>query len=86
MKYNKFMWNIITSNRLVEKKKRQQAQRKHLNALRNIKPSIDNDQPQNFRFLYTRPKQRLQHLCNFFTYQKKDNLKFKIQTIFLLKK
>lgn len=36
------MWNIITSNRLLDKKRKQEAQRKHLNALRNIKPSIDN--------------------------------------------
>lgn len=59
------MWNIITSNRLLDKKRKQEAQRKHLAALRNIKPSIDNVEPQGYSFLYSRPKARMMKLGKF---------------------
>jgi len=42
---NNFMWNYIASNRILDKKRKQEAQRKHLQALNNIKSQINNTRP-----------------------------------------
>ena len=60
----------MTSNRLLDKKRKQQAQRKHLTALKNIKGSLDNSQPSKYNFLYSRPKARLMKLCTLKIIQK----------------
>ena len=50
------MWNVVSGNRLLDKRRKQEAQRKHLTALNQIKSMIDNNTPQEYSFLYTRPK------------------------------
>jgi hypothetical protein len=53
------MWNTISGNRLIEKRRKEEAHRKHIKALYNIRGKIDNSAPQYFSFLYTRPKSNL---------------------------
>ncbi len=52
------MWNRIASNRIPDKKRKQSAQRKHIDNLRNIKSQINNSAPKHYLFLDTRPKAR----------------------------
>jgi len=40
------MWNVISGNRLIDKRRKQEAQRKHITALNKIKSMIDNHSPQ----------------------------------------
>lgn len=50
------MWNLISGNKIIDRKLKQEAHRKHLRALHCIKPSIDNKSPSEYSFLYSRPK------------------------------
>ncbi len=50
------MWNLISGNKIIDRKLKQEAHRKHLRALHSIKPSIDNRTPSEYSFLYSRPK------------------------------
>jgi hypothetical protein len=50
------MWNKAASNRYLDKLSKQEAYRKHISTLYNVKSSIDNKPPKEFTFLNTRPK------------------------------
>lgn len=50
------MWNMVGSNRLIDKRLKQDAHRKHMQALHTMKPSLDNAAPSQYSFLYSRPK------------------------------
>jgi hypothetical protein len=39
------MWNVVSGNRLIDRRRKQEAQRRHLRALHKVKPSIDNHTP-----------------------------------------
>ena len=39
------MWNLMSSNRIIDRKLKQEAHRKHRKALNTVKPSIDNRAP-----------------------------------------
>lgn len=39
------MWNVISGNRLIDRKRKQEAQRKHVAALNNIKSLVNNSTP-----------------------------------------
>jgi hypothetical protein len=67
------MWNYIASNRILDKKRKQEAQKKHLSALNNIKSQIDNTKPHSYSFLYTRPKARMLKFCNVLYYSRTIN-------------
>lgn len=45
------MWNIKSSNRILDLKQKQEAHMRHLRALQNIKPSISIKEPQRYNFL-----------------------------------
>lgn len=45
------MWNRIASNRILDKKRKEEAQRKHLENLRNIKSQVNNSTPRQYLFL-----------------------------------
>lgn len=53
------MWNTIAANRLLDRKRKKEAQLRHISALKNVKPSLDNRCPPSYSFLETRPKARL---------------------------
>ena len=50
------MWNLVSSNRLIDRRQKQEAHRKHLLALNTIKASLDNGSPSQYSFLHSRPK------------------------------
>ena len=50
------MWNIVSSNRLIDKKLKHEAHRKHVLALHTMKSSLNNNSPSQYSFLYSRPK------------------------------
>ena len=66
------MWNRIASNRILDLKRKQQAQKKHIDALRNIKSRINNSAPKQYLFLNTKPKTRQLELCTNELTQKKE--------------
>lgn len=39
------MWNVLSGNRLIDRRRKEEAHRKHLLALNAIKPMIDNRSP-----------------------------------------
>lgn len=39
------MWNIISGNRVLDRKRKEEAHRKHISALHNIKSQIDTASP-----------------------------------------
>jgi hypothetical protein len=45
------MWNIISSNKILDVEWKKGRQLKHLTALRNMKPIIDTSSPNKYRFL-----------------------------------
>ena len=53
------MWNMTSGNRLIDRKRKESAQKKHLLALNNVKSQVDNSAPREYVFLYTRPKANL---------------------------
>ena len=50
------MWNRVSGNKLLERKRKEEAFRKHVRALNTVKPMIDNSCPKEYSFLYSRPK------------------------------
>jgi hypothetical protein len=56
------MWNIVSGNRLIDRRMKQEAHRRHVQALYTIKPSIDNAPPSEYSFLYSRPKAKMQKI------------------------
>lgn len=50
------MWNVKSSNRILDLKQKQEAHMRHLRALHNIKPSITIKQPHKFSFLEHKAK------------------------------
>jgi hypothetical protein len=57
------MWNMISGNRLLDRKRKEEAQRKHIIALNNVKSKINNSAPKEYGFLYSRPKARQLKFC-----------------------
>lgn len=45
------MWNVITSNRILELKMRREAYRRHKKALKEIKGQVDLTSPEKYSFL-----------------------------------
>lgn len=58
------MWNVLCGNRLIDKRRKESAQRKHITALNEVKSIINNHTPNQYSFLYSRPK----------AYQKKQGI------------
>lgn len=54
--YNTKMWNLVSGNKIIDRKLKQEAHRRHLRALHTIRGSIDNRPPSEYSFLYSRPK------------------------------
>ena len=50
------MWNVIVGNRLIDRKRKAEAQKRHVKALDNIRSLIDNSTPNEYSFLNSRPK------------------------------
>ena len=50
------MWNVIVGNRLIDRKRKAEAQKRHVKALNNIRSLIDNSTPNEYSFLNSRPK------------------------------
>lgn len=40
------MWNLVSANRIIDKRLKQEAHRKHLRALNTIKSSLNNKTPE----------------------------------------
>lgn len=59
------MWNRASSNRYLDKLAKQEAYRKHISTLYNVKSTIDNKPPKEFTFLNTRPKATQKKICNY---------------------
>jgi hypothetical protein len=45
------MWNVITSNRILELKMRREAYRRHKKALKDVKGQVDMSEPAKYDFL-----------------------------------
>lgn len=56
------MWNIVGGNRIIDRKLKQEAHRKHLQALHSVKATINNKPPSEYSFLYSRPKANQQKI------------------------
>ena len=52
------MWNIMSSNRILDLKWKQQAQKRHRRALNNVKSSTNTSCPKKYSFLETKPKRK----------------------------
>lgn len=39
------MWNIVSGNRILDRRRKEEAQRRHLIALNRVKPMVDNHTP-----------------------------------------
>lgn len=66
------MWNIKSSNRILDLKQKQEAHMRHLRALQNIKPSINIKQPKRYTFLEYKAKALQKAKCNTgFSFRKK---------------
>lgn len=50
------MWNKIASNKHLDKLSKQQAYRKHITTLYNMKPTIKVQPPTEYEFLKQKPK------------------------------
>ena len=59
------MWNRMASNRILDMRRKQEAQKKHVMNLKNIKSQINNSTPKQYLFLHTRPKAKQLELCNY---------------------
>lgn len=57
------MWNTICGNKLIDRKRKEEAQKKHLLALSKVRSSINNSTPREYNFLYTRPKANQLKYC-----------------------
>lgn len=57
------MWNVICGNKLLDRKRKEEAQKKHLLALSKVRSSINNSTPREYNFLYTRPKANQLKYC-----------------------
>ena len=53
----------MASNRILDMRRKQEAQKKHVNNLKNIKSQINNSAPKQYLFLHTRPKTKQLELC-----------------------
>ena len=60
------MWNLVSGNRLIDRRLKQDAHRKHILALNNMKSSINNASPSQYSFLYSRPKAHQLKFCKDF--------------------
>ena len=52
------MWNIKASNRVLDLKWKQEAQRKHLKSLKSMKAQVNTSAPRRYSFLDSRPKSK----------------------------
>lgn len=57
------MWNLISSNRLLDQKSKQASYRRHKESLRKVKPLVDVAPPAHYHFLVTKPKTKQLALC-----------------------
>jgi hypothetical protein len=58
------MWNVISSNRILDRKMKEKSYLQHKKTLLQIKSQIDNQSPQKFNFLFTKPKTKQLQYCN----------------------
>jgi hypothetical protein len=73
------MWNLISSNKILDIKWKRENQRKHISALQNIKSQVDTSSPNFYSFLESRPKARQLRRCtDLFT--QSDSIKLKATT------
>ena len=52
------MWNIMSSNRILDLKWKQQAQKRHRQALKNVRSSTNTSCPKKYSFLDSKPKRK----------------------------
>lgn len=60
------MWNVMSGNKLLDRKRKEEAHHKHIRALYSVKSQINNSTPPQYSFLYTRSKaNQLKHCTSF---------------------
>ena len=64
------MWNLVSGNRLIDRRAKQEAHRRHIVALNTMKSSINNAPPSQYSFLYSRPKAQQLKFCKTYFIQK----------------
>ena len=64
------MWNVIAANSLLDKRDRKKQYIKHRKTLSCIKSQVDNIPPQQFDFLVTKPKAKMQAYGSWFITQR----------------
>ena len=57
------MWNKVTSSKIVDKKIKLYAYKKHKHNLKNVRSTIDNSSPKEYDFINTKPKAKMLKLC-----------------------
>lgn len=57
------MWNLKSSNRILDLQSKREAHLRHLRALKNVKSKINNSQPKKFTFLNYKAKTALLAKC-----------------------
>ena len=66
------MWNLASSNRILDLKWKQQAQQKHKAALRTMRSTLNTSTPRRYSFLDSKPKRRQQELGKINQYLEKQ--------------
>jgi uncharacterized membrane protein YfhO len=66
------MWNLKSSNKILDIKWKKDNQRKHLDALRNMKSQINTTSPNKYPFLESRQKAHQQKKCSNVYYSEKE--------------
>lgn len=61
--YNNKMWNVLSGNRLIDRRRKEEAQKKHLIALNKVRSQINNSAPREYSFLNSRPKANQLKYC-----------------------
>lgn len=57
------MWNVISSNRILDIQMRKESYRRHKNSIKNAKPQIVINSPAQYSFLVYKPKTKQLALC-----------------------
>ena len=57
------MWNKVSSSKIIDRKTKLYAYKKHRHNLKNVRSSINNSSPKVYDFMNTRPKAKMLKLC-----------------------
>lgn len=65
------MWNLKSSNRILDLQSKKEAHLRHLRALKNVKSKINNSQPKQYTFLNYKAKAAQLTRCTQYIYVEK---------------